>query len=881
MQRHHDIETDLLLHDPQLGTIGLVDFVPLVPREDVRATIDRLLDRAAYLRQLCLFEAESTGSLAYAVELVLVFAREHADGVAFEMTVERLRELARETGYLRTLGVSLLCEQTAGGYTARDLRRAFPWLLASTRKWFSQDPVRARAASEPAHSTWSVALKNYRNTAQRTYEFAGGESGTGRAPALHILHGYNGSGKTTFTEALELILTERIDRLGDPAHTDYYRVIRHRPRRQIADGPPVRVEGPTTVTLTAPNGSRSGITATATIAERIAAPPTDPPGASLAQKGITLDWGGSSVAPHLERSSSFRLDQAFMDDLIRSDEAKRATRFLEAFFPGERSTFQEMAAANAALAAALQKLPPASREVIQAVPADDPNPALLGWIDAPPSTWTAGILTTLAPILPFSEAQLDLLGSLEPSIRTLVNRWRQHPTAFTNLKSELKKLDDELGGLRKRLPEMMPHLRTADQFFTDFADWQSRKRVARGGAFEKTLNEWLELQALADLVGRYHDVLATLADARASGWHPAPQYEELFKGLAADPARLDLLKRHGQALRDRRDEARTAVSAWTEGQSGTSASRSTRPTQAPPRAHLAAAEKESLNLVCGWLPSLVVEGSAPLLGDLVVSVLDTGQPATRGRCTIGSAGGLKLAADETKALLAAIEAISPPDFSLSASLTALADVRAARERVIACGQRVRASFFSILASTDQVSNPLADALHELLALFKPAPWAYQEILFRARLRGSEAGGETEMLGLVADDLPAELRLNTAEMNSFTLALFLLCAPSLPNPLRLLVLDDPLQNMDEMTVSSLSRGLGRLIRIYPCGWRITALFHAEDDLHRVREAVPCAVYRLPWINPWSAKETRSIVEERQESTWRRDLQTITSFVCPRP
>src|SRR6476619_5447780 len=77
------------------------------------------------------------------------------------------------------------------------------------------------------------------------------------------------------------------------------------------------------------------------------------------------------------------------------------------------------------------------------------------------------------------------------------------------------------------------------------------------------------------------------------------------------------------------------------------------------------------------------------------------------------------------------------------------------------------------------------------------------------------------------------------MNSFTLALLLLCAPSLPNPLRLLVLDDPLQNMDEMTVSSLARGIGRLVRIYPAGWRIVALFHAEEDLpSRARGGAVC-------------------------------------------
>jgi hypothetical protein len=94
-----------------------------------------------------------------------------------------------------------------------------------------------------------------------------------------------------------------------------------------------------------------------------------------------------------------------------------------------------------------------------------------------------------------------------------------------------------------------------------------------------------------------------------------------------------------------------------------------------------------------------------------------------------------------------------------------------------------------------------------------------------------------------------------------------------------VLDDPLQNMDEMTVSSLARGLGRLVRIYPAGWRIVALFHAEEDLHRVRAEVPCAVYRLPWVNPTGAQENPIGVSD--ESTWRRNHQTLSTFITALP
>jgi len=241
---------------------------------------------------------------------------------------------------------------------------------------------------------------------------------------------------------------------------------------------------------------------------------------------------------------------------------------------------------------------------------------------------------------------------------------------------------------------------------------------------------------------------------------------------------------------------------------------------------------------------------------------------------------MSAAAAQADTLLSAIRLIEPPEFSAKGIYECVTTAQQALADLAKRRNEVRESFFSRLAAGDAESKLLADALHELLALFKPAPWAYQEILFRARVRASAGGSETETLGLVSDNLPAELRLNTAEMNSFTLALFLLCAPSLPNPLRLLVLDDPLQNMDEMTVSSLARGLGRLVRIYPAGWRIVALFHAEEDLHRVRAEVPCAVYRLPWVNPTGAKE-KPIGVDSDESTWRRKQQTLSTFITKIP
>ena len=106
---------------------------------------------------------------------------------------------------------------------------------------------------------------------------------------------------------------------------------------------------------------------------------------------------------------------------------------------------------------------------------------------------------------------------------------------------------------------------------------------------------------------------------------------------------------------------------------------------------------------------------------------------------------------------------------------------------------------------------------------------------------------------------------------------MLCAPQQDNPLKLLVLDDPLQNMDEMTVSAIARGFGKLLRIVPAGWQIVALFHGEDDLRRVSAEAACAVYRLPWLVPMPTEKEHRVGHDDLDSTWGLETQTLEQIV----
>jgi len=89
------------------------------------------------------------------------------------------------------------------------------------------------------------------------------------------------------------------------------------------------------------------------------------------------------------------------------------------------------------------------------------------------------------------------------------------------------------------------------------------------------------------------------------------------------------------------------------------------------------------------------------------------------------------------------------------------------------------------------------------------------------------------------------------MNSLLLALFLLRGPGrADNPFQLLILDDPLQNMDELTVSAVSRGLRGLLRLWKQqntlkDWRLLVLLHSEEDFRRLFREIPSFGYGLRW------------------------------------
>lgn len=226
---------------------------------------------------------------------------------------------------------------------------------------------------------------------------------------------------------------------------------------------------------------------------------------------------------------------------------------------------------------------------------------------------------------------------------------------------------------------------------------------------------------------------------------------------------------------------------------------------------------------------------------------------------------------------------SPPPrrVDLRATMRRLDDAyRVSREAQLV-GAAVQESFIAKLASRDDEALGLVDALNELMALFTPARWAYEDVLL-----SYEEQGQVGRLQFETDDkrghrARADLRLNTAQLNVFVLALFLLCAPRVRNPLGLLVLDDPLQNMDELTVTTLARGLAKLLAVIPERWSIMMLFHGEGDLARFHDEITCGVYLLPWLTPTQRGRETTIGARSEDSRFHLPIQRLDRFVRLRP
>jgi hypothetical protein len=188
------------------------------------------------------------------------------------------------------------------------------------------------------------------------------------------------------------------------------------------------------------------------------------------------------------------------------------------------------------------------------------------------------------------------------------------------------------------------------------------------------------------------------------------------------------------------------------------------------------------------------------------------------------------------------------------------------------------ALIAAIQELDQINRQDADRLHamaptlgpalmELVELLTPASWAYQRLDVEMDLKQDDV--DAAGFGLRARGMELADVLNTAELNTVALAMHLLCAPLAENPHKVLFLDDPLQNMDELTVTTVARALAKLLRLLGQTGHgaldFVLLLHAADDCERIIQEVPAAFYRIPWSSPAGIENENGTEVERLEIT----------------
>jgi energy-coupling factor transporter ATP-binding protein EcfA2 len=866
----HDISPALTLYDPRLGTLGFVECISAATA-DPEGQAWGAIERATAVRQILLEDAlrrqraarpGTPRILPLQVELVLLVA-----GAATPIR-RSLTQVARETGYLRLIGLGVLEVPDEGDIGADALRRAFSWLLIGTRAWFESSAFpNTQNAALRARPGFELELDNYRTAGKRHFSCRSGAW-------LTLVHGHNGSGKSTLAEALELSLTGRIQRIDDAGQADYFRVVRH------------QRAGTTAAELAALSGCKVALSRDGVLHASV----------QLSANAEPLHLPAAASGVH---ASSFRLDQAFMDKLVRTNAAGRAAIFLSAFAPDDRAAIASLQQARADVRKAWEALPLHVREraarqmgtlstgaagsgaaALGADPGDKasnlsassvPTPNESAILDyaarelGPLDAASTRPLTSAAleALLPVDAKALQAMSALHPPIGDALGallELLQPPvasppgTSADGVSTLIASLQSGLTSLSSALPMHMANLSTALGVFQEFRSWDAASvpEPRASGDFEQALNRWLELRALADLTVRYAGIERSVAAARRAGW-PADEEGAALAALVPTQFSTELVarcERLEKAVSGARDEVAASTRPADNARS-----------QAAPSARrwLSPAEIEALNHVGPLLPST---RDSEAFGLRVSRALADSSQVTLAEGVLGKSGGLDVAIEQASDLLRVCE--SYHKVSVADSFSGISPLQRARTLLEAANvlrqrnRELEASFFLRLAQGDRRElGQLLAAFNELLALLTPARWEYRDVQLHPDLEG----GAPVLTFQTSDGAAADLLFNTAGLNAAALTLFLLLAPRVPSELRLLVLDDPLQNMDELTVTTVGRTLAKLRSIYPPGWALLTFLHGAENVQRIADEAPCDVCELPWL--------QSVEDERIEAKTRDD------------
>lgn len=810
---YFDVTPDIFVVCVETGTLGLVYFVT-----ERAETSHRWLQEAAHLKELLLSDACRENRTPYAVEVVLVVEHSAAAGIGAV-----LQETVSKSSILYGIGVNVVKysgDSRDEEEKEEELKRGFAWLMVGVREWFAQT-----AKTESGWKTVGLELANYRvHKDRRSLDLD--------SRKLHIVHGQNGSGKSSFVEAAEWLATGKIERLGNNA-TEY-------PQHIANDA-----NQPLDVACRSANN------------------------ATPYSLDFPPDQAGVAVA-------GFRLNQKLMDRLAEEGDEKRAEVFLSAFFSAERPVVDAYHQAGSDYDTARNVLPgalsgnvPTLEDLAGGGRIEDSK-----WVGVNDEGFRFGE-DDVKDLFPYSLERLTVLAPELSSFAAVL----KYPLSAQDAEEFFRLYDAALKRIRNDAASTKTAIDKATTVFGKIKAWRviSRaKDVKEPGAW---LHDWLETQALIEMMTARRDMaLAWETAGDKVDWQFLEDVQDEAKRQPlrqiADTLDLpgDEVTKLDKSRGSLQEEAKTLLDGFFSSLKGGQQTGGTDDTLDMSVFRVSTEEVSALNKVGKWY--LTIQGATANvgLGDALHKALLSSEFEYFGELCIGDdAWRQKLlpVLQTVKDYLDDLDKLAQND-TASGRLKSIRNFVAKRTALQAAGEAMSRNFLLQIGQTDSES-PTAARLHaalaELMTIMTPARWAYPGLRIVPKSERGEDGKIRHSMALTPKDQPdvkADLRLNSAELNVFSLSLFLLCAPLAKNPLNLILLDDPLQNMDELTTTYVARGIARLANFWPIEQqKLVLFFHGVDALEQFAHEMGsmAACYKLGWLGLSGANSpTQSTVPE---------------------
>ncbi|MCC5022532.1 MAG: AAA family ATPase [Candidatus Synoicihabitans palmerolidicus] len=669
-------------------------------------------------------------------------------------------------------------------------------------------------------------MKNFRRPGTRVWKKKLGAKDSAIPIRLHVVHGPHGSGKSTLAEGFEYVATGDSSRLGPPGAT------RGRESEDSRFDPLIYRTG-----ADRPSPAH-GIIAGATgphAARACSVPPTPKDSAPLKIPGGAL-----------------RLDQRLVDNLAALGSHTRARVWLETFFAEEDAQIRARKQANDRLNQAIRQIE-GSESMVNI---EERNTALLDLIGKLAGGATLSFREILhATFRPGSRLPVEasVMGSLGLSLPSLLSAsvsiderkgesdWQSD--TFEKQILELLKTDTEALALWSATAsskvEHVLHKLEKVGFAKSRA--QAASEIAEGPDYDTTFNHYLRNVALQDLLQKAHVIAQTVEHVTTmdTGLHE-PRLAQIKPEMTAAEITVHL------------DQVKTAAAETLKARlTVLSQSSSRKASETSPELDQHEIEPLLDAIKANTFSPLVKPEDAHRLRELIeaqepgnVGVLEVGQVGwTRPLLDILQQRRLVMETFGVTLLRRGSQSKAPGSrlTERAKAVEGLVDGLVGLSRL----EQYSAERFSDVARQEN----LIPALEELLALLTPARWAYPPL---------SAAINEDQFDLKSHGFDVAQVLNTAELNTLSLAIYLLCAPRGKNPYRVIFLDDPFQNMDELTVATAARAIARLLRVWSGKstllneWEIVLLLHGEENSQRVLADAPTAYYELPWLPPLGAR-----------------------------